>query len=187
MGDPSLNTMLARPLFCAVIALLVAPVLSATVTWTTYTDATCTTLCPNADCTTTIDTATTCNQNTEASMNNLVCESSLIRYNNFPNTGSTQSTYSACDSSVACFENVLMLATVSISLGLFPLGRRLRHPRTPALAVALLNQQHVPQLRQPQLQSQGPPQLQPQRPTPHRLVQHTRRDFCSLLQFAKVS
>ena len=99
--------MLDWPLFCATIALLVAPGLSATVTWTTYTDDTCTTLCPNADCTTTIDTANTCNQNTEASMNNLVCESSLIKYNNYPNTGSTQSTYSACDSSVTCFENVL--------------------------------------------------------------------------------
>ena len=117
--------MLARPLFCAVIALLVAPVLSATVTWTTYTDDTCTTLCPIGTCATTSDTANTCNQNSEASMNNLVCESSLIRYNNFPNTGSTQSTYSACDSSVACFENVLHVGDCQYFPGPVPTWKKI--------------------------------------------------------------
>ena len=59
-----------------------------TVTWTTYVDASCTTLCPSGDCSTTLDLTLECNQNTESSQDNIVCEADKITYNNYPNTGS---------------------------------------------------------------------------------------------------
>ena len=75
-----------------------------TVTWTTYQDSACTVLCPVGSCATTLDTAATCNQNTESSQNSLVCAADKITYNNYPNTG-TISGGTACDPAVECFVN----------------------------------------------------------------------------------
>ena len=87
----------------------IASAFGATVKWTTYQDDQCTVLCPlgGTACETTADTSVTCNQNSEASWNNLVCHSDYITYDNFPNTGSNQGTYSACDTSVTCIQNLL--------------------------------------------------------------------------------
>ena len=81
-----------------------------TVTWTTYTDDKCTTLCPAknpADCTTTVDVTATCNRNSESSQDGVVCETDKITYTNYPNTGTSYPDTAGCDSNMKSFANEL--------------------------------------------------------------------------------
>ena len=67
------------------IPLLFSSALSATVKWTTYTDAACTVKCPIGTCETTLDTSLACNQNSESSNTNLVCGADQISKIPLPN------------------------------------------------------------------------------------------------------
>ena len=80
-----------------------------TVTWTTYSDDTCTTLCPRGGdaCSTTLDLTLECNQNTASSQNNITCEADKITYNNYPETGSNSGNPKCVDSGHGVFVNVL--------------------------------------------------------------------------------
>lgn len=105
----------------------IASAFGATVKWTTYQDDQCTVLCPlgGTACETTADTSVTCNQNSEASWNNLVCHSDYITYDNFPNTGSNQGTYSACDTSVTCIQNLLHVGVCQYFPGPVPTWKKI--------------------------------------------------------------
>ena len=61
------------------------------VTWTTYTNAECTTL-PARNSTVTLDTTVACNDSGDGSASNLVCYSDRITYTNHPNIANCSNT-----------------------------------------------------------------------------------------------